>query len=218
MVRLWDLRLPQDKAILSVKKNNDFISDIITNEDKQYLACSCGDGSLTTIDLKNRQFHMQSEEYEEEFTCLGLFRSETKLLAGSSKGKLYLFNWNEFGYHSDMFPNVKTTINTMIPITEDIVVTACEDGNLRATQLFPHKNLGIVGQHGLSIESIDISNNGEFIASASLENDVKFWNIKYFEDFEKLKSKGSTKRDKRKQEFNLPSSKRRNVSEFFSDL
>lgn len=172
--------------------------------------------------LFSRQFYMQSEEYDEEFTCLGLFRTETKLLAGTSKGKLYLFNWNEFGYHSDLFPGIKINVNSMIPITENIVVTGCEDGNLRATHLFPHRHLGIVGQHNhLSIETIDINNNGEFIASASLDNDIKFWNIKYFEDFEKVNASGSSskKSNKRKQtEFNLPSSKRTNVGEFFNDL
>lgn len=37
-----------------MKKNEDYISDILTNESKQYLVCSSGDGSLTTIDLQNR--------------------------------------------------------------------------------------------------------------------------------------------------------------------
>lgn len=161
---------------------------------------------------------MQSEEYEEEFTCLGLFRTETKLVAGSSKGKLFLFNWNEFGLHSDIFPSAKTTINSLVPITENIVVTACEDGNLRATHLFPHRHLGVVGQHELSVECVDISNNGELIASTSINNDIKFWNIKYFEDFEKVDAKHKKHNKRKEMEFNLPSSKRKNVSEFFSDL
>lgn len=87
---------------------------------------------------------MLSEEYEEDLTCLGLFRNGTKLVAGSSKGRLYLYNWEEFGLHSDSFPCPKAAINDMVPITENIVVTACEDGVLRATHLFPHRHLGIL--------------------------------------------------------------------------
>lgn len=161
---------------------------------------------------------MQSEEYEEELTCLGLFKSESKLVSGSSKGKLFLFNWEEFGLHSDSFACSKTGVNALLPITENIVVIACEDGNLRASHLFPHRHLGIVGQHNLSIESIDICNTGEFIASSSHNNDIRFWNIKYFQDFENLSHKHN-KHDKKKEiKHHLPSSNMKNVSDFFSDL
>ncbi|KAB0797946.1 hypothetical protein PPYR_08939 [Photinus pyralis] len=217
VVKLWDLRVNTDKSIFMLKKNEDYISDIVTNESLQYLLCASGDGCLTTIDLRQRQFFMQSEEQEEELTCLGLFRSETKVLAGSSKGKLLFFNWNEFGLHSDIFPTTKTAITCLVPITENIVVTGHEDGHLRAIHLFPHKHLGVVGQHTLSIENLDICNNGKFIASTSHNNDIKFWNISYFEEFEEVTHKRANKA-KRKEEFNLPSSKRTNTADFFSDL
>lgn len=161
---------------------------------------------------------MQSEEYEEELTCLGLFRSETKLLAGSSKGNLFLYNWNEFGLHSDVFPGTKASINGIVPITENIVVTASEDGNLRAVHLFPHRYLGVVGQHEYSVERLDICNNGRFIASSSHNNDIKFWNIEYFEEFEIAKRSHTKNEKKREMTHNLPSSKRRNVGDFFEDL
>ena len=217
-VKLWDLRQNSPGPVYKTKKNEDYISDMVTNERKNFLLCSSGDGSLTTIDLNNRKVHMQSEEYEEELTCLGLFRSESKLLAGSSKGKLFLYNWNEFGLHSDLFPGTKSAINDLIPITENIVVTACEDGVLRATHLFPHRHLGVVGQHDLSVEKVDICNNGDFVASSSHNNDIKFWNIRYFEDFEKVSHKHKKHEKKKELQNNLPSSKVQNVSDFFSGL
>lgn len=161
---------------------------------------------------------MQSEEYEEELTCLGIFRTETKLISGSSKGKLFVYNWEEFGLHSDIFPGTKTAINSLIPITENIVVTACEDGNLRATHLFPHRHLGIVGQHDLSVENVDICNTGQFLASSSHNNDIKFWNIQYFEDFEKVDQKHKKHNKKKELKNNLPSSNIKNASDFFSGL
>lgn len=161
---------------------------------------------------------MQSEEYEEELTCLGLLRHDTKLISGSSKGKLFLFNWNEFGLHSDEFAGPKTAINSLIPVTENIVITACEDGNLRATYLFPNRHLGIVGQHNMSVEKIDICNNGNFIASTSHSNDIKFWNIQYFEEFEKVSNKHKKHEKVKEMRNHLPSSKRQNVADFFSDL
>lgn len=77
-------------------------------------------------------YYTQSEEYDEELTCLGLFKSESKLLTASSKGKMYVYNWGEFGLHSDEFPNVtKTAINCMIPVTENVVITGEENGIVR---------------------------------------------------------------------------------------
>ncbi|XP_066157402.1 WD repeat-containing protein 55 homolog [Euwallacea fornicatus] len=217
-VKLWDLREKGDKQIYQTRKNEDYISDIVCDSAHKYLLCSSGDGSLTTIDLQKRGIFMQSEELDDELTCLGLFRSETKLIAGSTQGKLFFFNWNEFGLNSDAFPSNKAAINTLIPITENIVVTACEDGNLRATHLFPHRHLGIVGQHDMGVECLDICNNGTFIASSGHNNEIKFWNIQYFETFEKVSSKH--KKHERKSELanNLPSSKVRNNADFFSDL
>lgn len=161
---------------------------------------------------------MQSEEYEEELTCLGIMKHDRKLVAGSSKGKLFLYNWSEFGLHCDEFAGPKRAINGLIPITENIVITACEDGNLRATYLFPNRHLGIVGQHDMSIESLDICNNGNFIASCSHSNDIKFWNIQYFEEFEKVDSKHKKHETKKEMKNHLPSSKRQNAGDFFSDL
>lgn len=64
--------------------------------------------------------------------CLDFFKSGSKLLAAGSKGKMYVFNWGEFGLHSDEFPSVtKKAINCMVPITENVVITGGEDGILR---------------------------------------------------------------------------------------
>lgn len=48
--------------------------------------------------------YVQSEPYDEELTCMGLFRNESKLVVGSSKGRFYNYNWGEFGLHGNMFP------------------------------------------------------------------------------------------------------------------
>lgn len=162
-----------------------------------------------------RKIHVQTEEYDSELTCLGLFKNETKILAGSSKGKMYLFNWGEFGLHTDEYMGLKQSISCMVPVTDNIVVISGEDGILRAAHLYPHKQLGVVGQHSMSVEKIDISNNGHYIASFSHNNDIKFWNSLYFEDIEVRNKKSNKRKDIRN---NLPSSKMTNVSDFFAGM
>jgi hypothetical protein len=67
----------------------------------------------------------------------------------------------------------------------------------------------------MSVDLLDISDNGHYIASTSyFSNIVKFWNIAFFEDFDVKKhfKKINPK------EFNLPSSNVVNATDFFSGL
>lgn len=53
----------------------------------------------------------------------------------------------------------------------------------RAVHLYPHRFIGTVGhhEHGFSVERLDISGEGELLASISHDQKIKFWNIKYLE-------------------------------------
>lgn len=83
----------------------------------------------------------------------------------------------------------------------------------RATYLFPHQQLGIVGHHSLSVEALDISHDGEFVASSSVDQTLKFWPISYFEDSNFLSSLNKTNNQR-----NLPSSNVVDRADFFSGL
>lgn len=215
-VKLWDLR--RQDAIFSIKVGEEYISDMITNEAQKYLVCAGGDGMLTTIDLKGSKIYTTSEQYDSELVCMGLFRSDTKLLVGSSVGKFYLFNWKEFGLHSDEYVGQKHSIQCMVPITQNIVVSSGEDGILRAAHMFPQRQLGVVGQHSLPVEALDISHDGQYIASCSHANDIKFWNISYFESIDTLIDVNHKQNKRKDMGNNLPSSSFKNASDFFSGL
>ena len=214
-IKLWDLRTKNE--IFALKEVEDYITQILTNDAKKLLLVSSGDGYLTTINIAARKLYVQSEPYEEELNCMGIYRGDSKLVVGSSKGNLYTFNWGQFGYHCDKFPGVKSPMSEMVPITDRIGCVAGEEGIIRAVHIAPFRNLGVVGQHSMPIESMDINHSGEIIASSSHNNDVRFWNIKYFEEFGDIKynEKHNSYKEKR---HNLPSSKFSNTSDFFSDL
>ncbi|KAM7363742.1 WD repeat-containing protein 55 homolog [Cochliomyia hominivorax] len=214
-VKLWDLRTKNE--IFALKEVEDYITQLCTNEAGKLLLVTSGDGYLTTINIAARKLYVQSEPYEEELTCMGIYRGDSKLVVGSSKGNLYTFNWGQFGYHCDKFPGVKSPMSEMIPITDRIACVAGEEGIIRAVHIAPFRNLGVVGQHSMPVESMDINHSGELIASSSHNNDVRFWNVKYFEEFGEIKynEKHNSYKEKR---HNLPSSKFSNTSDFFSDL
>uniref|UniRef100_A0A1L8DNA2 WD repeat-containing protein 55 homolog n=1 Tax=Nyssomyia neivai TaxID=330878 RepID=A0A1L8DNA2_9DIPT len=210
-LKVWDTRTQEKAPLFSLHEVDDYISSIHSNDAKKILLMTSGDGYLTSINVGARKMYVQSEQYEEELTCMSLYRNDSKLVVGTSKGRMYSFNWGEFGYHCDVFNGPKTSINAMLPITQRMGVLGCEDGLLRAVNTVPGRSLGTVGQHNMAVETMDISNTGEFIASSSHDNDIRFWNIKYFEDFEDdMPAKDSR--------YNLPSSKYTNARDFFSGL
>lgn len=214
-VKLWDLRTKNE--IFALKEVEDYITQLLTNDAGKLLLVTSGDGYLTTLNIGARKLYVQSEPYEEELTCMGTFRGDSKLVAGSSKGNLYTFDWGKFGYHSDKFPGVKSPMSEMIPITDRIACVAGEEGIIRAVHVAPFRILGVVGQHNMPVEALDVNSTGELIASSSHNNDVRFWNVKYFEEFGDIKynEKHNSYKEKR---HNLPSSKVSNASDFFSDL
>ena len=79
--------------------------------------------------------YLQTEDYPQELTSLGLFKHGKKILVSGSLGNLFLFNWGEFGLHTDEIPSSSKTekkgINCMIPVTETTVVIGGEDSTLR---------------------------------------------------------------------------------------
>lgn len=216
-VKLWDIRQKDPNPIFSLKEVDDYISALISNESKKYLLATSGDGTLTTLSIPGKKMYVQSEPYEEELTCLGIFRNDSKVITGTSKGNFYTFNWNQFGYHCDSFSGPTSPISKMIPITERIAITAGEEGVLRAMHMVPGRVLGVVGQHSLAVEAMDINSTGEIIASSSHDNDIRFWNIKFFEDFDNIKynEKPNTRKALK---HNLPSSNFSNRADFFADL
>ena len=50
-----------------------------------------------------------------------------------------MFSKDRYGLHCDQFPSHPDGVNALIPITDNVVITGCEDGNARAVYLYPHR-------------------------------------------------------------------------------
>jgi len=253
-VKLWDARQRTYERsaecygqVMEAKPFEEFVSDIYFNpeiDEGRKMVVSSGEGTLQSFNVRGKRPDLQSEQYNSELTSLACVHRNSKLVAGSGDGKLYMFNWGEFGYHSADFPGHPDAINDMVAVTDNVIITACEDGAIRAVHLYPHRFVGTVGHHhgdggravDFPIEKLDVSGSGDIIASISHDQRVKFWNISYLETMEYKKtkkpyfqpkkiSKGAKTRRKdakmlqaREVEHQLPSSKRSNRKEFFSQL
>jgi len=228
-VKMWDNR-KGDTSIMTFKRFDEFVSSFLKIDD-HHLIASSGEGTIQSFDLRNKKPDIQSEMYDNELNCMGIVRSGTKLAVGSGCGTLYLFSKDQYGLHSDQFPGHPGGVNAMIPITDNVVITGCEDGNVRAVHLYPHRFLGVIGHHEdeFPVEKLDVNTTGELVASISHDQRVKFWNVSYLEemDYNKQKkpgilpktavrSKSKKQLHLREAEHQLPSSSRGNKKEFFS--
>ena len=88
-------------------------------------------GLIQGYNLSGKKPDVQSEMYEGEMNTMGIVHRNSKLVVGCGDGKLYMYNWKEFGYHSADFPGHPSAINSLIAVTDNVIITACEDGAIR---------------------------------------------------------------------------------------
>lgn len=138
---------------------------------------------------------MQSELMNSEMLCVAFVRNEKNVVCGTGEGVLNIFNYDEYGNILDRFPGHPSSIDCVLPISRNIVLTGCFDGNIRACSIFPNRFLGILGNHDeFPIQSMCLSSDGNVVASISHDECVKFWNVENIktlrvEDKKKTKSK-----------------------------
>ena len=51
----------------------------------------------------------------------------------------FVFSKDRYGLHCYLFPSHPDGVNAHIPITDNMLITGCEDGNARAVYLYPHR-------------------------------------------------------------------------------
>ncbi|XP_037070061.1 WD repeat-containing protein 55 homolog isoform X2 [Pollicipes pollicipes] len=220
-VKLWDYRTRAE--VMSVKQCEDYISDLICDDDQRWLVASSGEGTITSFSLRTRRVHTQCDMYEAPLTCMTFIKEQKKLAVGmaSDQGKVPIFKWGHFGEHVNVFKGHPSSINAMVAATDSLLVMAYDDGQIRACNILPYKYFGVVGQHRrLPVEALALSRDGRMLASCSHDRLVRFWDIGYlYEKRFETKHMEWQERGKRGDAKKLlPSSKVKAASEFFSDL
>ena len=99
-------------------------------------------------------------------------------MCGSGEGVINIFNYGEWGNISDRFPGHPSSIDCMQPLSDNVYLTGCFDGNIRACHIFPNRFLGVVGSHDdFPIQKLCLSSDKNVCASISHDEYVKFWNV-----------------------------------------
>ena len=58
LLSVWDIR--KSTPIWSLKEMDDYVSCMVTTEAQKYLVCTSGEGTVTSLDLRNGRLHLQA--------------------------------------------------------------------------------------------------------------------------------------------------------------
>ncbi|XP_033741992.1 WD repeat-containing protein 55-like [Pecten maximus] len=180
-LKVWDLRT--NSAEMEVKHNEEFISDMVIDDQHKVLIATSGDGTLTAFNIRRKRMDIQSELFDSELLSLTRLKEKGKVVCGTGEGVLNIFNWGEWGNISDRFPGHPLSVDCMVAVTDNIICTGSSDGIVRAVNILPNRLLGVVGDHDdFPVENLSLSRDGNLLASCSHDQTIKFWNTSDFKE------------------------------------
>jgi len=192
-IAVYDVRRKQ--PAVEWAENEDFITDFALGSDHLSLCATSGDGTLAVYDLRKagtKGLIAMSDFQEDEFLSITIVKDGSKVLCGSQTGILCIFSWGDFGDMNDRIRGHPMSVDAMVKLDEDCVLTGSSDGRIRVVSVFSniHKNniIGFLGEHGDSpMERLALSPDKKLVVSASHEQPaIRIWST---EDAYKLRSR-----------------------------
>lgn len=127
--------------------------------------------------------YAQSDNQEDELLSLCLLKNSSKVLCSSQQGILSLFSYGKWADISDRFPGHPQSVDALLKIDEDTVLTGSSDGLVRAVQLLPNALLGILGSHeGFPVEALGWSAGRKMVGSLSHDAYIRLWDGSFLKD------------------------------------
>ena len=219
-IRIWDERLcgggnSSDKrprgCVLEWNEQKDYISGIEYSshnngknmDGNNILLATSADGSLGVYDLRMNKGAVadttrKSDHLDDELLSLCVLKSGKKVVCGTQTGALSIFSWGTWGDISDRFPGHPSSVETLLKIDENTILTGSSDGLIRVVQIHPDKLLGVLnesdtrgnnnsdndfnGHGGYPVEKLAYNSNKDVVGSVSHDNFVRLWDGRMLKD------------------------------------
>jgi len=188
-VSLWDARMAKQKPVLSWKENEDYISGFDYHD--HTLLTSSADCTLSVADLrmaltdtsKRQEAFRRSDDQEDELLSVKVMKNGKKVVCGTQEGVLAVWSWGTWGDVSDRFPGHTASIDALLKVDEDTLLTGSSDGLVRLVQIHPDKLLGVLGDHdGYPIEKLQFNSTRSFVGSVSHDPVIRLWDARVLQE------------------------------------
>jgi WD40 repeat protein len=178
VLKVWDVRQAQ-RPVLSLDCHQDFVSEVAFNAGYTRAISAGGDGSICAINLRAGKIQKKSELLEDEQLSVAIMKGGKKVVTGTQTGVLNIWTWGKWEDISDRFPGHPQSVQSIVKIDEDTLLTGSSDGIIRIVQIHPNKLLGMVGEHeeDFPIEKLCLTRDRRIVSSISHDNCVRLWSV-----------------------------------------
>jgi WD40 repeat protein len=157
-------------------------------EDESTLLVTSADGSLSVYDLRNQSTAVRkSDNQEDELLSIKLMKNGKKVVCGTGEGVLSVFSYGIWGDVSDRFPGHPASIDALVKVDEDTLLTGSSDGFIRVVSIHPDKFLGVIGDNHESfpIEKLQFNADRTILGSVTHDNFIRLWDARVLrEDYD----------------------------------
>ncbi|CAJ1345102.1 unnamed protein product [Effrenium voratum] len=115
-----------------------------------------------------------SDFQDDELLSIAVLRRGTKVICGTQTGVLPIFSWGDFGDQKDRIKGHPMSVDAMVKLSEDGIITGSSDGKIRVVSVHSKSLgsniIGILGEHGnveFPIERLSLSPDAQLLASTS---------------------------------------------------
>lgn len=213
-IKIWDVRANAlSGPVVEFNDHEDVVTAFHVDMDRHTLLSTGGDGTLGVYDIRRNKLAVRTEQDEEELLSIAVLGSRQNLVVtGTQDGILLLWDWgkwtwSETEYHQgpERFTGHPQSIDSILVVDEDTIITGSSDGLVRLLTLRPNKLVGIVAEHGEGDEPIERmawSRDKKQLATISHDCAIRFWDTAYL--FETTADEEGTIKD-RSRFVNMPS-------------
>lgn len=212
---MWDFRICSTKTknlcVATFEENEDTITDLKLNEAKDRLLATSNDGFLAVFDIRRASctntestvsmqstlnepaskfkpsLYAMSDNMEEELTSLVIMKNGTKVVVGTQEGIVMLFTWDWFGDCDDRMTQHPCSVSTIIKYSEDVILTGCDDGYVRAVNILPNRVISIINDDADDEDSMPVAKialKDNLVAFTCNDEMVRIYDVERFEALE----------------------------------
>ncbi|KAJ1964580.1 hypothetical protein GGI12_001323 [Dipsacomyces acuminosporus] len=169
-IHMWDQRANSISATLATNGLN---SDICWSPSGKYFASVSRETGLDVFDLANTQTPVVSAEIDEMVCAVSWDMTERLLFLSTHQGNVEVYSWPDME-HLTMIPAHSASCNCIaVDPRGTVLATGGADATLELWSTEDYSIIRAIDGYESPLLFIDFSRNGEFIASASDDLDIK---------------------------------------------